>query len=186
MILTDLSIRNRTTVAVLGVIIILLGVGAYLALPREAFPDIPIPYIFVTTTYEGVAPEDIETSVTMKIEKELTGIRGVKEVLSNSAEGLSLISVEFTPDVPTDIALQRVRDRVERKNPSSRKSTSPRSRSCTSASRAMSRRCSSRRSPMSSRIRWKPFRACSRWTCWGRWSRRFDWNSIPSVWPCTT
>jgi multidrug efflux pump len=113
MILTDLSIRNRTTVAVLGVIIILLGVGAYLALPREAFPDIPIPYIFVTTTYEGVAPEDIETSVTMKIEKELTGIRGVKEVLSNSAEGLSLISVEFTPDVPTDIALQRVRDRVD-------------------------------------------------------------------------
>ncbi len=113
MILTDLSIGNRTTVAVLGVIIVLLGVVSYVSLPREAFPDIPIPYIMITTTYEGVSPEDVETAVTMKIEKELTGIRGVKEVLSSSAEGLSLISVEFTPDVKTEVALQRVRDRVD-------------------------------------------------------------------------
>jgi multidrug efflux pump subunit AcrB len=85
MILTDLAVRNRTTVAVLGLIIILLGAYSYVTLPREAFPDIPIPYILITTIYEGVSPEDVETSVTMKIEKELTGIRGVKEVTSSSA-----------------------------------------------------------------------------------------------------
>jgi len=113
MLITDISIRNRTTVAVLGLIIIVLGVYSYMALPRESFPDIPIPYILVTTTYEGVSPEDVETSVTMKIEKELNGVRGVKEVRSSSAEGLSMISVEFTPDVPSDVALQRVRDRVD-------------------------------------------------------------------------
>jgi multidrug efflux pump subunit AcrB len=113
MLITDIAIRNRTTVAVLGFIIIVLGVYSYMALPREAFPDIPIPYILVTTTYEGVSPEDVETSVTMKIEKELNGVRGVKEVRSSSAEGLSMISVEFTPDVPSDVALQRVRDRVD-------------------------------------------------------------------------
>ena len=113
MLLTDISIKNRTTVAVLGLIIVLLGGYSYITLPREAFPDIPIPFIMVTTMYEGVSPEDVETAITMKIEKELTGIRGVKEVLSSSAEGMSLISVEFTPDVPTDVALQRVRDRVD-------------------------------------------------------------------------
>ena len=113
MLLTDLAIKNRTTVAVLGLIIILLGGYSYLLLPREAFPDIPIPFIMVTTTYEGVSPEDMETSVTMKIEKELNGIRGAKEITSSSAEGLSLISVEFNPDVKTEVALQRVRDRVE-------------------------------------------------------------------------
>jgi multidrug efflux pump len=84
-----------------------------MTLPREAAPDIPIPYIMVTTTYEGVSPEDMETSVTMKIEKELNGIRGVEEITSSSAEGMSLISVEFTPDVPSEVALQRVRDRVD-------------------------------------------------------------------------
>ena len=113
MLITDVAIRNRTTVAVLGLIIILLGGYSYLSLPREAFPDIPIPYILVSTMYEGVSPEDVETSVTMKIEKELNGIRGVKEIRSSSAEGMSMISVEFTPDVPTEVALQRVRDRVD-------------------------------------------------------------------------
>jgi multidrug efflux pump len=113
MIITDVAVKNRTTIAVLGLIIVVMGVYSYIALPREAFPDIPIPYILVTTTYEGVSPEDVESSVTMKIEKELNGIRGVKEVRSSSAEGLSMISVEFTPDVPSDVALQRVRDRVD-------------------------------------------------------------------------
>ncbi|MCP4450772.1 MAG: efflux RND transporter permease subunit, partial [Planctomycetes bacterium] len=113
MLLTDLSIKNRTTVAVLVLIIISMGVNSYLSLPREAFPDIPIPFILVTTTYDGVAPEDMETSVTMKIEKELKGVRGSKEMTSSSAEGLSMISVEFTPDVATDVALQRVRDKVD-------------------------------------------------------------------------
>jgi multidrug efflux pump len=113
MLLTDVAIRNRTTVAVLGLIIILVGSYSYMSLPREASPDIPIPFIMVTTTYEGVSPEDMETSVTMKIEKELNGIRGVEEITSSSAEGMSLISVEFTPDVPSDVALQRVRDRVD-------------------------------------------------------------------------
>jgi multidrug efflux pump len=113
MLITDLAIRNRTTIAVLGLIIILIGGTSYMSLPREAFPDIPVPHIMVTTTYEGVSPEDMETSVTMKIEKELNGIGGVKEIRSSSAEGLSMIDVEFSPDVPTEVALQRVRDRVD-------------------------------------------------------------------------
>jgi len=113
MLLTDVAIKNRTTVGVLGLIILLTGGYSYLSLPREAVPDIPIPYILVTTIYEGVSPEDMETSVTMKIEKELNGIRGVEEITSSSAEGMSLISVEFAPDVPSEVALQRVRDRVD-------------------------------------------------------------------------
>ena len=113
MLLTDLSIKNRTTVAVLTIIIIAMGINSYITLPREAFPDIPVPYIMVTTTYDGVSPEDMESSVTMKIEKELKGLRGAKEITSSSAEGLSMISVEFTPDVPSDVALQRVRDKVD-------------------------------------------------------------------------
>ncbi len=113
MLLTDVAIKNRTTVAVLGLIVVVMGTYSYVTLPREAFPDIPIPHILISTAYEGVSPEDMETSVTMKIEKELNGIRGVKEIRSSSAEGLSMIDVEFTPDVRSDVALQRVRDRVD-------------------------------------------------------------------------
>jgi CzcA family heavy metal efflux pump len=113
MILSDTAIKNRTTVAVLSVLILIGGLYSYLTLPREAAPDVPIPYILVTTTYEGVAPEDIETSVTMKIEKKLVGIKGVKEIRSTSREGESLLVIEFLPDVRIEDALQYVRDKVD-------------------------------------------------------------------------
>ncbi|MBN1514593.1 MAG: efflux RND transporter permease subunit, partial [Phycisphaerae bacterium] len=114
MILSDTAIRNRTTVGVLIAIIIVLGTFSYVSLPRESAPDIPIPVIVISTPYEGVAPEDIESSITLKIEKELAGLKGVKEIRSASVEGSSIITIEFLPDVSTDDAMQHVRDKVDR------------------------------------------------------------------------
>lgn len=114
MIVSNLAVRNRVTVGVLTFMIAAFGVYAYVTLPRESFPDIPVPFILVRTAYEGVAPADIETSITMKIEKELAGLKGVKEIRSSSAEGLSTITIEFLPSVRTDDAMQYVRDRIDR------------------------------------------------------------------------
>jgi len=113
MFLSDAAIKNRTTVGVLVVLIILVGAQSYIALPREGAPDVPTPYILVSTAYEGVSPEDMESSVTMKIEKELSGLKGLDEMSSSSAEGLSVVVCEFLPDVKIEDALQRVRDRVD-------------------------------------------------------------------------
>ncbi len=114
MIISDAAIKNRTTVFVLIFGIVVCGLYSYIALPRESEPDVPIPFVIVTTTYEGVSPEDVETAVTMKIEKELQGLKGLEEIRSSSAEGTSLILIEFTPDIDIDDALQRVRDKVDR------------------------------------------------------------------------
>ena len=114
MIISDISIRNRTSVAVLAVLIITMGAYSYMTLPLESAPDVPIPLILVTTRYEGVSPADVETSVTAKIEKELSGLKGVKEIRSSSGEGISMITIEFQPDVIVDDAMQYVRDRVDR------------------------------------------------------------------------
>ena len=113
MLLSDAAIRNRTTVFVLILLIVLLGAASYATLPREAEPDVPIPLVLVTTAYEGVAPEDIESSLTKKIEKELTALKGLKELRSTSAEGLSLIVAEFLPDVRIADALDDVRAKVD-------------------------------------------------------------------------
>ncbi len=117
MILSDAAIKNRTTVGVLVLLIVVAGSFSYVTLPREAAPDVPIPYINVMTTYEGVSPEDVETSVTMEIEEDLAGLKGVKEITSASAEGLSLITIEFYPNVLIEDALQYVRDRVDLAKP---------------------------------------------------------------------
>ncbi len=117
MIISDAAIKNRTTVGVLVVLIVFAGAYSYLTLPREAAPDVPIPYVLVTTTLEGVSPEDIESSVTIKLEKELKGLDGLKEMTSTSSEGVSLVTLEFDPDVDIDDALRDVRDRVDLAKP---------------------------------------------------------------------
>ncbi|MBW1708870.1 MAG: efflux RND transporter permease subunit [Deltaproteobacteria bacterium] len=117
MILNKVALKRQSTVLLLLVLIVIIGVYCYLTLPRESFPDINIPYIFINTPYEGVAPSDIETLLTMPIERKLKGLNGVKEIRSTSAEGLSTVAVEFYPEEDIDDVLQKVRDKVEQAKP---------------------------------------------------------------------
>lgn len=115
--LCDFALKNRTTVFVLMFIILVAGTAAYIMLPREAAPDIQIPYVGVTAFYEGVAPSDMETLVTLKLEKELKALKDVKEMRSTTVEGFSQIMIEFEPEVDIDDALQKVREKVDLAQP---------------------------------------------------------------------
>ena len=70
--LTTLSIQNKTTVFVLIAIITLSGISSYLSVPKEAFPEIVVPEIFVSTAYPGNSPANMEKLVTRPLEKEIT------------------------------------------------------------------------------------------------------------------
>ncbi len=113
MLISNTAIKNRSTVGVLVLLIVVAGTVSYVTLPREAAPDVKVPNILVTTIHEGVSPEDIENTITKEIEKELAGLKGLKELSSSSAEGMSIVNVEFLPDVEIEDALQRVRDKVD-------------------------------------------------------------------------
>ena len=113
MIVSDTAIRQRVSVLVLAAIILIFGTYCYNVLPRESDPDITIPNVFVSTSYKGVASKDIETSITIEIEKKLKGLEGVKKIHSVSSEGLSSINIEFITGTDIDGALQKVRDRVD-------------------------------------------------------------------------
>ena len=111
--LTNAAIDRRTTVFVLLILIVGAGLYAYFTLPRESMPEIVIPNVMISVFYTGVAPEDMETLVTMPIERKLTGIPAVKEIRSTSSEGSTFISIEFEADEDMDVAIQRVRDKVD-------------------------------------------------------------------------
>jgi len=111
--LSDLSVKNRTSVFVLAIMIIIFGLISYVKLPRESEPDVKIPYVFISTTYRGVAPGDIETSITTKIEEKLKGVKNVKKIKSKSSEGSSLIVVEFITGTDIDDAVKWVKDKVD-------------------------------------------------------------------------
>ena len=115
--LTGFAIHHNVAVLVLCVGILVLGTASYLSLPRESFPDVELPYIMVTTVLDGADPTDVEESVTIPLETELDGIEGLKEMRSHSADGISLITLEFAPDVNKESALNRVRDAVDQAKP---------------------------------------------------------------------
>ena len=110
---TDWSVGHRTTIIVLMGILGIAGYVTYQDLPREAAPDITIPYVIVSTPYFGVAPADIESLITDKIEEELEQLKDVREIRSTSADSVSIITIEFEPSVDIDNALQLVRERVD-------------------------------------------------------------------------
>ncbi|MBN2801435.1 MAG: efflux RND transporter permease subunit [Deltaproteobacteria bacterium] len=110
-------VNRSLTVAVAMVAVVLFGVWAWYTLPREAAPDITIPVVMITTPYPGVSPEDVEGLLSIPLEGELASLRDVKVMRSVSMEGVSLVSIEFEPDVVMEDALQKVRDRVNRVRP---------------------------------------------------------------------
>ncbi len=113
MLLTNAAISRRSTVFFLMFVIFLVGLFSYATLPRESNPDITIPIILVQTTYEGAASEDVENLITIPLERKLKSLKDIKEISSVSAEGASMVTVEYMPDVDIDDAMQKVRDKVD-------------------------------------------------------------------------
>jgi len=113
---TSWSITNKTSIYLLMLFISLGGIYQFLTLPKEQYPDIIIPTIFVQTIYVGNSPKDIENLVTRPIEKQIKGITGTKitKFTSNSQQDFSAITIEFGTNVPTDVALQKVKDAVDK------------------------------------------------------------------------
>lgn len=113
---TTWSIKNKTSIYLMMLFVSLAGIYQFITLPKEQFPDIVIPTIYVQTVYVGNSPKDIENLVTRPIEKQIKGITGakIKKFTSTSQQDFSAIMVEFDTDVKTDIALQKVKDAVDK------------------------------------------------------------------------
>ena len=107
------AIDNRLTVYLLTVFITVAGILAYQSLPKENFPDITVPTIFISTVNGGNSPTNIENTITKPIEKRLKSVSGIKKFTSNSLQDVSIVTVEFQTSVPVPVAKQRVKDAVD-------------------------------------------------------------------------
>ena len=111
--LSTASIRNRTTVGVLIAIILLAGISSYITVPKESFPEVSVPEVYIGTAYPGNSPSDIEKLITRPIEKELKSITGIDKIISTSQQGYSAIDVKFDFSVTPEVALRKVKDKVD-------------------------------------------------------------------------
>jgi len=112
--LTNLALNNKNTVFFLTIMIAILGVSTYVSLPKDSYPEVELPTVYIGTAYPGNAPLDMENLVTRPIEKELNTITEIDEIRSTSVQGYSTIIAEFITDTDIDDALQKAKDAVDK------------------------------------------------------------------------
>ncbi len=107
------SIRNPIAPILAFFMLMVLGWQSFNALPITRFPNIDVPLVAVTTAQNGSAPAELEKQVTKEIEDAVAGLTGVKNVISTVSDGRTVTAVEFRMEVPTDKAVQDVKDAID-------------------------------------------------------------------------
>ena len=110
---SSLAIENKTTIYVLIVLILLLGIGAFYSMPRENFPEVNETKIYVSSIYPGNTAEDIEKLITDPLEEKLQTVSNVVETTSTSQEDFSMLVVEFDENITVEAAKQKVKDEID-------------------------------------------------------------------------
>lgn len=107
------ALSRIRTVVLLFVLAMITGISAMDNLPKESFPDITIPMVYVSVNHEGISPEDADRILYLPLHKELKSLDGLKEIIATSSEGHLSIQLEFQTDINIDEALADVREAVD-------------------------------------------------------------------------
>src|SRR5579872_317708 len=110
--LAAISVRRPVLASVLVLAMVFMGLFAFFRLNVERWPNVDIPFVVVTITEPGASPEEIETDVTNKVEKAVNVVSGIDHIQSTSAQGISIVVVQFFLEKNIDVAAQEVRDQV--------------------------------------------------------------------------
>ncbi|MCF2873806.1 MULTISPECIES: efflux RND transporter permease subunit [unclassified Tenacibaculum] len=111
--LSSWAINNKTTIYVMMVMILIMGISAFLSMPRENFPEIRETKIYISSLYPGNTAEDIEKLITDPLEDKLKTVSNVVEITSTSQEDYSMVVVEFDENITVDQAKQKVKDEID-------------------------------------------------------------------------
>uniref|UniRef100_UPI002603F462 efflux RND transporter permease subunit n=1 Tax=uncultured Rhizobium sp. TaxID=155567 RepID=UPI002603F462 len=108
------AIRNPIAPLLAFFLLMVLGISSFFALPITRFPNIDVPIVSVSVSQAGAAPAELETQVTKEVEDAVAGITGVDFIQSTVNDGVSTTAIMFKIEVPSDKALQDVKDAIDR------------------------------------------------------------------------
>ncbi len=106
---------SRSRVVVMALIMVMsVGAYAYISIPKESTPEIPLPLFYVSTGLDGISPGDAERLLLAPLESEFSSIAGLDSLKSDAAEGFASLQLEFSAGSDTQLALDKVREAVDR------------------------------------------------------------------------
>lgn len=108
------SIRNPIAPLLAFCLLIFIGMQSFNKLPITRFPNIDVPLVSISVTQSGASPSELEMQVTKEIEDAIASITGIDEIQSTVTDGSSQTNVMFRMEVPTEQAVQDVKDAIDR------------------------------------------------------------------------
>ncbi|SPL71087.1 efflux RND transporter permease subunit [Acinetobacter stercoris] len=109
---TRISVKYPVFTIMMMFCLMVLGLASWQRMSVEEFPDVDFPFVVIYTNYAGASPEAVESEVTKKLEDQINTISGLKQITSQSSEGLSMIVAQFNLDVSSNTAAQDVREKI--------------------------------------------------------------------------
>src|SRR6056297_521899 len=108
------AVFSRSRVVLMALVMILtVGAVAYVSIPKEANPEVPLPLVYVSTGLDGISPGDAERLLIDPMEAEFAALEGLEKIESHAAEGVASVQLEFTPGGDIDKALRKVREAAD-------------------------------------------------------------------------
>jgi|Deesub1362A_J573_1020465.scaffolds.fasta_scaffold00093_99 multidrug efflux pump subunit AcrB len=108
--------HNHVAANLLMMIFIVGGILMGISIKQEVFPEITLDRIEVSVAYPGAGPEEIEEGILIKIEENISGIAGIKEIQSVATEGFGKVIAEILPGEDVDLIMQDIKTEVDRIN----------------------------------------------------------------------
>ncbi len=116
-VLARLSLRNRSLIGLLALVVVGFGAFALPQLKQQLFPSLQFPQARIVTQYPGAAPDAVDRQVTEPLEGALQGLKGLKEIDSTSSDGQSMVVPQFEFGTDLDAAVQQIQQVVNQVRP---------------------------------------------------------------------
>ncbi|WP_018247506.1 efflux RND transporter permease subunit [Orenia marismortui] len=110
--ISDFSVDRPVTISMIVLAVLLIGIVSLTRLPIDLLPELDLPYAVVSVNYEGAGPEEIENLITKPVEESIATVDNVKNLISISDPGSSLVIVEFDWGTNLDFATLDMREKV--------------------------------------------------------------------------
>ncbi|MGC9386948.1 MAG: efflux RND transporter permease subunit [Hydrogenovibrio sp.] len=112
--LSDTSIKRPVMATVVSLLLLAVGLMSFDRMSLREYPNVDPPVVSIDTTYLGASAAVVESRITKRIEDRIAGISGIEYISSQSTDGRSKITVEFSINRDIDAAANDIRDRVSR------------------------------------------------------------------------